>query len=176
MEPITGRRALLDHVYAVVDATTADAIEHSELLRRISQFDVHVVHSGERSWRGRYLRGRRTYVEIFGPDDSAGTPENGSGLGLATRERGDLAVIADRMGDAAERADRGTTTRDSGGQEVPWFDYLEVAAETSLLSTWVMEYLGNPPDDARRIARFDEWAPTAPGPVLGDLTRVEINT
>jgi hypothetical protein len=104
-----------------------------------------------------------------------GTPENGSGLGLATRQRGDLAVVAGRMGDAAERADRGTTTRDSDGQVVPWFDYLEVAGETSILSTWLMEYLGDPSDDARRIARFDEWAPTAAGPVLGDLTRVEIN-
>jgi hypothetical protein len=168
-------QALLDHVYAVVDATTADAIEHSGLLPRISQFDVEVVQSGDRSWRGRYLRGRRTYVEIFGPDDIAGAPDHASGLGLATRRRGDLEVVAGRMGEAAERADRGTTTREFHGEVGPWFDYLEVAGETSILSTWVMEYLRDPTDDAHRVERFDAWAPAATGPVLGDLTRVEID-
>jgi Family of unknown function (DUF5829) len=168
-------QALLDHVYVVVDAVTADAIEHSGLLPRISQFDVQLVQSGDRSWRGRYLRGRRTYVEVFGPDDIAGAPDHASGLGLATLRRGDLEVVAGRMGEAAERADRGTTTREFDGEVGPWFDYLEVAGETSVLSTWVMEYLRDPTDDARRVARFEEWAPTATGPVLADLTRVEID-
>jgi hypothetical protein len=168
-------QALLDHVYAVVDVATADAIEHSQLLPRISQFDVQVVQSGERSWRGRYLRGRRTYVEIFGPDDIAEAPDRASGLGLATRRRGNLDLVAARMGEAAERADRGTTTREFEGEVSPWFDYLEVAGEASILSTWVMEYLSDPTDDARRTASFEEWAATTTGPVLGDLTRVEID-
>src|SRR5690348_3151239 len=112
MGHIPGGPALLDHVYAVVDATTADAIEHSGLLLASPQFDVKVVRSGDRSWRGRYLRGRRTYVEVFGPDDVAGAPDHVCGLGLATRRRGDLDVLAGRMGEAAERADRGTTTRE----------------------------------------------------------------
>jgi Family of unknown function (DUF5829) len=158
----TGGQPLLDHVYAVVDAATADAIEHSEFLPRIAQFDVQVVRSGDRSWRGCYLRGRRTYVEIFGPDDVAGAPDHASGLGLATRRRGDLDVLAGRMGEAAERAHRGTTTRELRGEVGPWFDYLEVADETAILSTWIMEYLRNPTDDARRVALFDEWARRLP--------------
>jgi hypothetical protein len=175
MGHIPGGPALLDHVYAVVDATTADAIEHSGLLPRIAQFDVKVVRSGDRSWRGRYLRGRRTYVEVFGPDDVAGAPDHACGLGLATRRRGDLDVLAGRMGEAAERADRGTTTRELHGEVGPWFDFLEVADETAILSTWIMEYLRDPSDDARRVAQFDEWAPARTGPVLGDLARVEID-
>jgi len=175
MGQTTDGQALLDHVYAVVDAATADAIEHSEFLPRIAQFDVQVVQSGDRSWRGRYLRGRRTYVEIFGPDDVAGAPDHASGLGLATRRRGDLEVLAGRMGEAADRADRGSTTSEFDGEVGPWFDYLEVAGETSILSTWIMEYLRDPTDDARRVAQFDEWAPAATGPVLGDLTQVEID-
>jgi Family of unknown function (DUF5829) len=175
MVQTTGGQALLDHVYAVVDADTADAIEQSEFLTRISQLDVQVVQSGDQSWRGRYLRGRRTYVEIFAPDDIAGAPDHASGLGLATRRRGDLEILAGRMGEAAERADRGSTTREFDGEIGPWFDYLEVADETSTLSTWIMEYLRDPTDDARRVVRFDEWAPTATGPILGDLTRVEID-
>lgn len=167
--------ALLDHVYAVLDAATADAIEHSAFLPRIAQFDVQVVQSGDRSWRGRYLRGRRTYVEIFGPGDIAEAPGRASGLGLATRRRGDLDLVSARMGAAAERAERGTTTRELDGDVRPWFDYLEVAGETSVLSTWLMEYLRDPADDESRVARFEEWAPTATGPVLGDLTRVEVD-
>src|SRR4051794_13137796 len=168
-------QALLDHVYAVVDAATADAIEHSDLLHRISQLDVQVVESGDRSWRGRYLRGRRTYVEIFGPDDLAGAPDRACGLGLATRRRGDLDAISARMGEAAERADRGTNSREFDGEVHPWFDYLEVSGETAVLSTWVMEYLRDPTDDAGRVARFEEWAPTTTGPLLGDLTRAEVD-
>jgi Family of unknown function (DUF5829) len=168
-------QALVDHVYAIVDAATADAIEDSGFLRRIAQLDVQVVQSGDQSWRGRYVRGRRTYVEIFGPGDIAGAPDHASGLGLATRRRGDLEVLAGRMGEAAELANRGTTTREFHGEVGPWFDYLEVADETAILSTWIMEYLRDPADDARRVARFDEWAPAATGPVLGDLTRVEID-
>jgi hypothetical protein len=165
-------QALLDHVYTVVDTATADAVEHSGWLPRISQLDVQVVQSGDRSWRGRYLRGRRTYVEIFGPDDLADAPDHACGVGLATRRRGDLEVMSGRMGGAA---DRGTTTREFDGEVGPWFDYLEVGGDASILSTWVMEYLRDPTDDARRIARFDEWAVAATGPVLGDLTRVEID-
>jgi hypothetical protein len=167
--------ALLDHVYAIVDTATADAIEHSGLLPRISRFDVQVVQSGDRSWRGRYLRGRRTYVEIFGPDDMAEAPDRASGLGLATRRRGNLELLAARMGEAAERAERGTTTGEFDGEVCPWFDYLEVAGQTSVLSTWVMEYLRDPTDDVRRVARFEEWAATTTGPVLGDVTRVEVD-
>jgi hypothetical protein len=63
---IDSQAALLRHSSAVVNQTTANAIEQSDYLRRFWVFNVHTTHAdGSETWTGRYLTGRKTYLKVF---------------------------------------------------------------------------------------------------------------
>lgn len=101
--------AYFDHVYAVVDAGTADEIADFDFLRGFGMFEVGTTATDMGSWTGRYLFGRRTYVELFGPDDLEGpeAQEGAVGLGLSSRSRGGLQLVSDRMVTLGGRAEQG---------------------------------------------------------------------
>jgi len=176
--------AFLDHVYVVVDAGTAEEIERSEFLRTLGRFEVETVVADGETWTGRYLMGRRTYVELFGPDDVESSDEGGVvGIGLSTRDRGELAIIARRMKQAGVDAEIGRRTRDKDDAHLPWFDHLSRMGSPQALSLWVMEYLADPTDLERRESTYLKWTEQVqddggkrPGPLLGDLHAVELGT
>jgi hypothetical protein len=91
--------AFFDHVYGVVEAGTADAIARSDFLRSFGRFVVGTTVADSETWTGRYLFGRRTYVELFAPGDleGSGGAIGSTGIGLSTEGRGGLAVVSDRM-------------------------------------------------------------------------------
>ncbi|MEU2482953.1 DUF5829 family protein, partial [Streptomyces sp. NPDC013130] len=72
--PPTGRQLLFyNHAYGVLDRETADAIEHSAYLRHFANFQVSTTTgAGGETWTGRYLKGRETYLELFGVGDVPG--------------------------------------------------------------------------------------------------------
>lgn len=177
--------AFLDHVFGVVDDETATAVASSDFLPVFGRFEVATVAADEESWTGRYLFGRRTYLELFGPDDlsESDASEASAGLGLSARERGGLDVITERMARWGERVRIGRRTREEGVDQVSWFDYLEAADVAPTFTAWVMEFLEDPSDLQIREAAFEAWmarsrapasSPDPPGPVLSDLCLVQL--
>lgn len=133
-----------NHSYGVLDRETADAIEHSDYLRDFASFEVRTTTgSGGQTWTGRYLRGRETYLELFGVGDLTGADGvlGAGGLGVSTERDGDLATVAERMKSEGATPIEFLQTRDFGdGVPVPWFDALLTDTEYDAFQAWAMEY------------------------------------
>ena len=132
--------AAFNHVYAVLDRDTADAIAASVLLRELGAFEIRTTRADGESWTGRYLRGRSTYVEIFG-DGDVDAPVGTTGIALSPDHRGGLDAIEDRLASAEGAAPvRARRVRHFEDGEVPWFEALSLASEPERSAIWVMEY------------------------------------
>lgn len=184
-----GQVAFLDHVMVVVDAETAEAIADSHMLPGLGRFEVGTVDSDGESWTGRYLFGRRTYVEVFGPTDYAGGEPGTAGLGLSTRTRGSLATLVDRAATAGAQLATGRRSLQDEGRTMPWFDYAEADGTKpgvadpdrarSSFEIWVMEFLAASNDLELRESTYLEWSAerndaTGGAPVLGDVSEVDV--
>lgn len=141
-----GRQLLFfNHAYGVLDRATADAIENSAYLRKFANFQVRsTTGSGGQTWKGRYLMGHETYVELFGVGD---LPEpdgvyGHTGMGVSTERDGDLATVIQRLKDAGiTKPFEFQQTRDFGdGVPVPWFDAVFTTDAYDAFGTWGMEY------------------------------------
>jgi hypothetical protein len=134
-----------NHAYGVLDHGTADAIEHSTYLRRFANFEVRTTTGADgRTWTGRYLLGRETYLELFKAGELPGQdsrPGSG-GLGLSTECAADLPTVADKLRDeGVPDPIELSQTRDFGdGRPVPWFDSLLTAQRYDTFGAWAMEY------------------------------------
>ncbi|MDP9226479.1 MAG: DUF5829 family protein [Actinomycetota bacterium] len=177
--------AFLDHVFTVVGAETADAIAECEFLRSFGRFSVHTTVADGETWTGRYLSGRGTYVELFGPDDVDGPDgaEGSTGIGLSPHERGGLGIVSDRLKGADLGLQTGQRTRQEGDEQVPWFDHVSAPGDPETLRVWVMEYHDDPTDRQRRESAWVEWTkqcgdahPPTPGPFVVDISGVELGT
>lgn len=132
--------AAFNHAYAVLDRSTADAIADSELLRDLGAFEVRTTRADGDTWTGRYLRGRSTYLEIFGEGD-LDAPVGATGIALSPDHIGGLDVIEQRLQFAAgPEPVRGRRMRQLDDSEVPWFEALSLGVEPDLSAIWVMEY------------------------------------
>ncbi|TDP97981.1 DUF5829 family protein [Labedaea rhizosphaerae] len=133
-----------NHLYAVLDRETADAIEDSAYLRRFANFQVRTTTgSNGEVWTGRYLLGRETYLELFGVGDLPGQDAQfgSSGLGLSTENAGDLTTVRQRLVDLGTTPIDFEQTRDFGdGVPIPWFDALFTTTAYDKFSPWAMEY------------------------------------
>ncbi|WPO74740.1 MULTISPECIES: DUF5829 family protein [unclassified Streptomyces] len=132
-----------NHAYGVVDRETADAVEHSGYLRKFADFEVRTTTGSDGyTWTGRYLKGRETYLEIFGVGDVPDTPLGGAGLAISTERDGDLATVLERLRDQGITDPvRFQQTRDFGdGVPVPWFDAVFTTDQYDTFGTWAMEY------------------------------------
>lgn len=153
--PSSDRQLLhFNHAYGVFDRETADAIEHSDYLRKFANFQVRSTTGSEgETWTGRYLMGRETYVELFGAGDIPGQDGTlgSAGLGVSTEQAGDLATVTERLKEeGVENPIPFRQTRDFGdGVPVPWFDSVLTTAEYDSFGAWAMEYLPEYFDDPR---------------------------
>jgi len=143
------RTTSLNHFYAIVDDTTAEAIRTSAVLREFANLSVNTVtsNSGE-TWTGRYLRGRQTYAEFFASSDlSAPEPTmvGAVGIALSGDTRGVFDAIAKRLREMAAPAETMVRTRRFGSRDVDWFRSVEMAwphgnPAVRALSIYTMEY------------------------------------
>jgi hypothetical protein len=136
----SGRQLLYyNHAWSTVDRATADAIEQSAYLREFAHFEVRTTTGAGRTWTGRYVIGRETYLELFGVGDLPGQDgELGAGgLGVSTERADDLDLVKSRLTAPIEF----TQTRDFGdGVPVPWFDAVFTTETYDGLGAWGMEY------------------------------------
>ncbi|MFI7133542.1 DUF5829 family protein [Nonomuraea sp. NPDC050153] len=140
-----GQLLFYNHAYSVVDRETADAVENSTYLREFANFEVRTTTGGGLTWKGRYLKGRETYIELFGEGDLPGQDAlfGSAGLAVSTERVGDLAKVtaalkAQGISDPAEYRQ----TRDFGdGVPIPWFDTIRTtSAQYEAFDPWSMEY------------------------------------
>ncbi|MEV4581446.1 DUF5829 family protein [Nonomuraea jabiensis] len=140
-----GQLLFYNHAYSVVDRETADAVENSAYLREFANFEVRTTTGGGLTWKGRYLKGRETYMELFGEGDLPGQDAlfGSAGLAVSTERAGDLAKVtaqlkAQGISDPAEYRQ----TRDFGdGVPIPWFDTIRTtSAQYEAFDPWAMEY------------------------------------
>ncbi|MFJ8958664.1 DUF5829 family protein [Lentzea sp. NPDC102401] len=164
-----GERQLLyyNHAWGTLDRVTADAVEHSRYLKDFASVEVRTTTGADgRVWTGRYLRGRETYLEIFGTGDVPGQDgELGSaGLGLSTEHDGDVEKLKTRLRAAGEKPIDFLQTRDFGdGKPVPWFDSVFLIEKYDRFGAWAMEY--------RDEYLTDPRSNVGPAKFPGDVTR-----
>ncbi|MFF4364521.1 DUF5829 family protein [Streptomyces sp. NPDC001594] len=167
--PPTSRQLLFfNHAYGVLDRETADAIEHSAYLRDFADFQVRTTTgSGGETWTGRYLRGRETYLELFGVGDVPGQDGTlgAGGMGISAERAGDLATVTGRLRDqGVQNPVTFRQTRDFGdGVPVPWFDAVFTSGQYDGFGAWGMEYLPEYFADPR--------SDTEPASYPGDVSR-----
>ncbi|HEX2593454.1 MAG TPA: DUF5829 family protein [Rhizomicrobium sp.] len=157
--------AFLNHSFAVLDAETADAIEHSDYLKTFGVVEVQttVANAGE-TWRGRYLSGRQTYLEFFGPADLKDAPAGSTGFAISPDKAGGLAVMKTRLiRNGMAHPDAALRTKQLGKDQVPWFNLIAPPGEPKWLSVWAMEYVPSYFDDPR--------AGKEPAEYPGDISR-----
>jgi Family of unknown function (DUF5829) len=115
----------LNHLSAIVDSEIAKEIAASGFLREFSNFTIDTVASGSESWRGLYLRGRSTYLELFEASDLPGPPEERRlgrvSIALGGDPPGTLDRLDARMRAAGLATERRTRTAPIDGREVDWF-------------------------------------------------------
>ncbi|MFI6095636.1 DUF5829 family protein [Lentzea sp. NPDC051213] len=165
-----GERQLLyyNHAWGTLDRETADAIEHSAYLKEFADFEVRTTTgAGGEVWTGRYLRGRETYLEIFGIGDVGGQDGElgAAGLGLSTERDGDIETVKSRLTAAGQTPHEFLQTRDFGDHKpVPWFDAVYLADSYDRFGAWVMEY--------RDEYFADPRGKTGPAQFPGDVSRL----
>ncbi|MGZ3146622.1 DUF5829 family protein [Lentzea chajnantorensis] len=141
-----GERQLLfyNHAWGTYDRVTADAVEHSAYLRAFADFEVRTTTgAGGEVWTGRYLRGRETYLEIFGVGDVPGQDGllGSAGLGLSTEHDGDITAVRSRLAASGVPPFEFVQTRDFGDHvPVPWFDAVLGFEQYDRFGAWAMEY------------------------------------
>ncbi|MEQ4725680.1 DUF5829 family protein [Nonomuraea sp. B19D2] len=167
---VSSQKQLLfyNHAYSVVDRATADAVENSAYLREFANFEVRTTTGGGLTWKGRYLKGRETYIELFGEGDLPGQDAlfGSAGLAVSTERAGDLAKVTEQL-KAQGISDPATyrQTRDFGdGVPIPWFDTIRTtSAQYEAFDPWAMEYFPEYFADPR--------SQTEPESYTGDVSR-----
>ena len=133
-----------NHAWGTFDRATADAVEHSAHIKQFADFEVRTTTGADgKKWTGRYLRGRETYLELYGIGDVGGSDgELGSaGLGMSTEHDRDLDAVKTRLRAAGQTPIDFTQTRDFGdGKPVPWFDAVFLVERYEKFGAWGMEY------------------------------------
>ena len=143
--------AEFNHLFATVDPVTAEAIRDSDFLRRFANVEVRTTTGTRDSWTGRYLYGRRTYIEFFAPDDfrisDQPAPIGAWGLALSGDRVGFNRQLARRLEAAGRKSVIEMDTRKFGDRTVPWFEALTAISEHGdsggrgeTVSVWAMEY------------------------------------
>ena len=143
--------AFFNHSFVVLDADTADAIEHSGYLKTFGVFETRTttVNGGE-SWKGRYLAGKQTYLEMFGPTDVKDGKLGDTGVAISPDKEGGVAAITAALhAQGIAHPDAGRRSRQFGSDQIPWFDFVSTPGEPKSLSVWAMEYVPSYFDDPR---------------------------
>ncbi|MGH7668723.1 MAG: DUF5829 family protein [Gemmatimonadaceae bacterium] len=169
-QPASPQIAYFNHAYAVIDAETAAAIAHSDYLKTFGVFSIHTTHAdGGATWTGRYLNGRQTYLELFGPTDFQDAKPGATGLALTPDRAGGIEIFAVRLVQAGiANPDKQERTRQFGDNPVPWFKYLSLHGDGETLSIWAMEYVPSYFADPRSEKRPAEFP--------GDVSRKRYNS
>ncbi|GMG86965.1 DUF5829 family protein [Biformimicrobium ophioploci] len=134
--------AFVNHLYAVVDRETIDAIEQSSYLADFIDYEKKTVRAdGGSSWTGRYFTGKSTYIELFGAGDLKGGIPGAVGLAFGTDRIGDVDKIERHLERDGANYSRSLRSRNFDGEEIDWFHALGLEVENRGAYFWLMEYV-----------------------------------
>jgi hypothetical protein len=187
-----------NHFYIVVDDDTFDEIKNSEFIK--NEFGgIHeestTTEKGE-TYKGGYLIGRKSYIELFNSQGLEGAKEGTVGIGFSTQKAGDLEVIYDRFkAEFGDTASKDLREMVSGEAKFPWFNVVSSLPEDNKLpfACWVMEmhplhlsFFGAKPDSNGIVSRENYWEavnkktmeysgkPYLPERCFNDITSLEL--
>ena len=175
----------LNHVYVVLDEATFDVIRASEfVLGRFASVDEGLpefTRANERS-ASLYIRGKETYLELLGPENSFGEPVGKVGIGLGVDVPSELDAVerawTDQLG---EETIRRLQKWNQADPPVPWHEVVlhpETVVSPTLV-VWASAYRAEflpwlYPDrtaEENGVTRADFLAPQFDGDrVLEDVT------
>ena len=135
-------KVFLNHFYAVLDSSTAKAIEGDLFLRK--HFAVHekrTTTNADLTYTGLYFYGINTYFEFFDIADSPQHRVGDCGIAFGVDQPGAIKALQEKLGPSLESS-LTSVTRLYQGKQIPWF---LMATPRSLpyegaISSWVMEY------------------------------------
>lgn len=132
---------LLNHVFAVVDEPTWEALMASETLRGLATFEERTTVRGDFHYTGLYLYGRETYFEFLQPNPQVGLEPGRAGVGFGFDRTGAVDTLAQRLEERGLNAFPGAKTRELDGTSVPWFRILGLEMPAGPpLDVFAMEY------------------------------------
>jgi hypothetical protein len=169
--------ARFEHVYALLDAQTARAVSESDYLRNFCGLEQRTITSDEGHYRGMYLFGRDSYVELFAPGNTSLDKKDGGfdhlvGIGLNTERLGRLEQLKPAIEHNGLEIGIRTYHKNLGGQNVDWVRQLAAVADDNatpgpnvqiFVAEYVPSYMDNPeadkapslgPDDVVSVARY----------------------
>ncbi|WOX05555.1 DUF5829 family protein [Microbulbifer pacificus] len=152
--------AFLNHVIAVVDSETVSAVEQSSFLPGFIDYEKKTVTAnGGVNWTGRYLRGKSTYIELFGSGDVEGLKPGNVALAFGSDRVGDIHRMARHLRRDGVSFSQDMRRRNFDGKEVDWFYSLGLDVESADVSFWVMEYVAGYLDHpaAKKEAAEGPW-------------------
>lgn len=122
----------LNHVYAVVDRATYDALARSTFLREtFAVSEERETVRADLTYAGLYFYGQRTYFEFLPPETAAGLVEGNTGLALGLESEGAIDEFARRLGERQVKTQLAPITRRIDDEQVPWFRILGVEMPSS---------------------------------------------
>lgn len=130
----------LNHLFVVLDPQTYSDIVKSDFLHaEFAPMEQRATVRADQSYRGTYLYGFNTYIELFQSTEAAarGFKLNDAGIALGLEEPGAIVDLQAKMA-VKIPAHQSTITRQYSGEQLPWF-YL-VEPKDFPFRTWVMEY------------------------------------
>ncbi|WP_237066825.1 DUF5829 family protein [Microbulbifer guangxiensis] len=134
--------AFLNHLFAVLDQETIQAIEQSKYLPEFIEYEKLVVTAeGGESWTGRYVSGRSTYVEFFSLGDYGGYKVGDVGLAISPEVVGGIDSIERYLVKSGASFSRNMRRRNFDGVEVDWFHTVGLDAKSDRVTFWAMEYV-----------------------------------
>ena len=134
--------AFLNHLFAVVDSETVNAIEQSSYLPGFIDYEKKSASAdGEKSWTSRFLGGRSTYIELFGAGEFEGAKLGNVRLAFGTDRVGDINRMQRHLYKDGANFSRDMRRRNFNGEEVDWFHVLGLETESSGAYFWAMEYV-----------------------------------
>lgn len=130
--PHSAPLAGLENIYAVLDDATAKAIASSTYLRQFGGLEITEQRSSEGHYRGMYIHGRQTTLELFSPTElNLDHPQDVSGgvvgLEFSSDHIGNLERIKSTLRTIDMTFEERTTHVYLGGHDVEWFSYIERA-------------------------------------------------
>ncbi len=161
MQPLPMQDVQLNHIYLVVDRKTYESIKNSDFIHSlVCTYEQKNSADGEVEWEGFYMRGKKTFIELFCPQERY--PAIGiAGIGLGVDVRGALDLLLEKV----PHFKKGTFSREGK----PWFSFLTVEDiyfyEHN--ACWVMEYAPEyfpeePADVSRVRYNADRYDPNKP--------------
>ena len=138
---MTHSQVHLNHVIVHVDGPTRSAIAQSAFLKdEFAAFEAGTVAIEDGGgWSGLYIDGEQTYVEIFGPSPSD-TAGGAASICLGVDQAGGLESAAAALQEFGHMSNPDLVKRQLGGQEIPWFRYLDLVDSGTSFTSSIMEY------------------------------------